>query len=1015
MKKQSGTLILANAVFKLIPTIAIVAYLWILYASNISEIRTDPVGNLIVFSIGLVISYFLYAFNVRFSVTFLVLAGSVYGAYRWLGSVSFGEFDAFYYSIAFFIYAAIFVAAWVVGFGFARFNWFPWVAALGVFVFAATTVINDFFTLQSQLDAEYLRQVTTTLLPRDSLVHRFVTLLFLMIVPVMFYSVYIVSINEYLRKLKVFQREHFGYLLRRSFLTIAILAVLLLLPMIYAHFFDIPESLVQQMNSAQANSASFLKKTTDTATQKPQFDLNDYAQLLPEVKLSDETVFATFIDNFFPTRDGGQIPLPVHFRRYVLNRYEPQNEKFVLDPYPPSSVPNDLFSPSIKDVPIGFAMWDSVIAVSTEEYEYRKNISATVFNQSLDPNAFVAPNTGWFYQKLPVAPEDRETFTTAYQCSSLISIWNLPPFMFSTANPELQAFKEQRAEAMRMDSFRSYAKLDSIFYRYYTTIDRNDTLITQLADQLTAGKATPYDKVESVVDYFLGKDETGEPRFTYTLKPGAPETPGQSFMHYFLFDNKQGYCTYFAGATVLLLRAAGIPARMAVGYAIYDRSNKNNGWYWVYADQGHAWVEVYFPSYGWVDFDTTPSDDTEPVRPPKPDATPPEVIGEPVFAVLGKVTGISGDSTNVLVRPYVIRYRTKEYEIADSLAEIISLKPDGGTVTIDDQKVKIGEFSLDRNMVLSAYSFNYQLQQIPEYKSKQPFVEWFAKRFPEQIPVDEAIIVYRDESVPEGTIFAVDGRIEGLLPDSSGLVIAPDKIFYRDRNYQLDAKYMQSIKIRPKHAEIMIDGEATPLGELALSIGDTLRIHAESGHPSLHELKPFLATESFTNWFKNSFPEIIPVNKVTLKIEQTPLPQRIFRWLLTALAIAAITALLLASLMYVYYQLRAKQANEKARLYWLYRLALLTLNQLGFQRILKTPLEYAQYTIDPKFGTQFARFMQIYHKNKYAPQGLQPEDHAFVQQFVGQFKRQVFAKFKWWEILRNFINPVPALRFLFAR
>ncbi|MEZ4766644.1 MAG: hypothetical protein R3C26_26655 [Calditrichia bacterium] len=145
------------------------------------------------------------------------------------------------------------------------------------------------------------------------------------------------------------------------------------------------------------------------------------------------------------------------------------------------------------------------------------------------------------------------------------------------------------------------------------------------------------------------------------------------------------------------------------------------------------------------------------------------------------------------------------------------------------------------------------------------------------------------------TIFAVDGRIERLLPDSSGLVIAPEKLFYRDRNYQLDAKY-EVTKIRPKNAEIMIDGEATPLGDLALSVGDTLRIHAESGHPSLHELKPFLATESFTNWFKNSFPDIIPVDKVTLKIEQTPLPQRIFRWLLTALAIAAITALLLASL-----------------------------------------------------------------------------------------------------------------------
>ena len=1014
MRNKSFSLILANAVFKLIPTIAIVAYLWVLYASNISEIRTDPWGNLAAFTAGLIISYFLYAFNVRFSVTFLLLVGGLYGVYHWLGGITLGEFDAFYYSVAFFIYAAVFVFGWAVGFGFAHFQFFSWLAAIAVFVFAATVVVNDFFTLQNQLNAEYIRQVASTLLPRDTLTHRFVTLLFLMITPVLFYSVYIVSINEFLRKLKTFSREHFGYLLRRSLVTIGILTLILLAPLIYAYFFDLPESLIQQLSAAPANSASFLKKTTNQQTQKPQFDLNDYAQLLPEVKLSDETVFATYIDNFFPTKDGGRIPLPVHFRRFVLNRYEPRNEKFVLDPYPPSSVPNDLFSPAIKDVPIGFAMVDTMIAASTEKYAYRRNISATVFNESLDPNAFVAPNTAYFYQKLPVAPEDRETFTTAYQCSTLISIWNLPPFMFSTTQPELLAFKKQRAEAMRKDGFAAYAKLDATFYRYYTEVDTTDTLIMNLAKKITAGRDTPYDKVEALVDYFLGKDETGQPNFTYTLKPGSPKTPGQSFMHYFLSESKQGYCTYFAGATVLLLRAAGIPARMAVGYAIFDRSNKNNGWYWVYADQGHAWTEVYFPSYGWVDFDTTPSDDTEPVRPPKPDAAPPEVIGEPVFAVLGKVTGISGDSSKVLVRPYTIRYRTKEYQIPDSLAQIISLKPDGGTVTIDEKKVKIGEFPLDRTMVLSAYSFNYQLQKIREFRSKKPFMSWFMKRFPAESPVDEAIIVYKDEAPPEGTIFAVDGRVEGFLPDSTGLVIAPDKIFYRDRDYQLDAKYMKSIRIKPEEARIFIDGEATSLRDLAIVPGDTLRIHAESGHPSLHALKPFLATESFTAWFKNSFPSVIPVNKITLKLQDVPLPQRILRWLLTGLAIAVLLALLLASLVYLYYQFRARQASEKMRLYWLYRLALLTLNQLGFQRVIKTPLEYARTTVDPQFDVQFARFMNIYLKSKYSPQALTGEEQQFVAQFKTHFKERVFGKYKWWEILRNFVNPIPTLRFLFT-
>ncbi len=1012
---REKSLILANAVFKLIPTLLIVAYLWYLYAGNLTEIRTDPLHNLLVFAAGMFSAYFLYANKLRFSVSILLLTGGLYLIYHYLSSVTFGEFDTFYYSVSFFVYAVIFVIGWLVGFGFARIKSFAWLMAFGVFLFATSAVINEYYTLQNQSGNVLVRHITGMVLPGKSPVDHFITSIFLLLLPVMFYSIYLVAINEYLRKLQIFRKEHYGFLIRRIVLSIAVLIILMLLPLLYIYFNGVPEALVKQMSSAEAQSASFLKKTTNQSTQKPQFDLNDYAQLLPEVKLSDETVFATYIDNFYPTRDGGRIPLPVHFRRFVLNRYEPQTEKFVLDPYPPSSVPNDLFSPSIKDVPVGFAMWDSLIATSTEKYQYRRNIAATVFNQSLDPNAYVAPNTGWYYQKLPVAPEDRATFTTAYQCSSLISIWNLPPFMFSTTNPELLEFKEQRAEALRKDTMSKYARLDSIFYRYYTSIDKSDTLIIKLAEQLTADKPTPYDKVEAVVDYFLGKDESGNPRFTYTLKPGSPQRPGQSFMHYFLFENKAGYCTYFAGATVLLLRAAGIPARMAVGYAIYDRSNKNDGWYWVYADQGHAWVEVFFPSYGWVDFDTTPSDDTEPVRPPKPDATPPEVVGEPVFAVLGKVVGLPADSTQLRVKPYIVRYRTKEYEIPDSLAKEIILQPKQPNVTLDDRQQPIASIDLNRNVIVSSYSFDYQLQNLPKYNARIPFAEWFEKQFPDIIPVDEAIIVYRDETKSRGKVFAVEGPVVEILPDSALLVVEPQKIFFRERDYQPDTKYLPTVKIRPADSSLWKNGKAYKISDLTLAVGDTLRITAESSHSSLHKIPPFLATESFTTWFKNRFPEIIPVDKVTVKIPATPLSQRIFRWLMVAAAAVFIAALLLASLVYFYFWLRVRQSPGEKRLYWIYRFTLFLLNQLGFRRIVETPLEFAEKTVDPTFGTRFARFMTIYHKSKYSPENLSEEEIRFADEFVDQMKNSITQKYKKREIFKKFLNPIPTLRYLLVK
>ena len=528
-------------------------------------------------------------------------------------------------------------------------------------------------------------------------------------------------------------------------------------------------------------------------------------------------------------------------RRYVLNRYEPERERFVLDPYPPSAIPGDLFSPAVRDVPIGFSIADSVIESEAAKYEYRKNIASTVYIQSLSPDAYIAPNTGYHYQKLPVPPEDRETFSTVYQCSSLISIWNLPPFLSSADDPRLAQFKQFRADKLRSD--RSYENLDPAFMNYYTQLDTSDTLITNLSNELTAGKTTPYDKVQAIVDYFAGSDAEGNKRFTYTLEPGAPKDPKQSFMHYFLFENKRGYCTYFAGATTLLLRAAGIPCRVVVGYAVYDRSNKNSGWYWVYANQGHAWLEVYFPTFGWVDFDTTPSANNETMSPPKPDATPPQYAREPFFAVLGEVTGISGDSTNVLVKPYTIRYQGKDYKIPESETDIISLKPAENVVKIDEKPVQIGEFPVKKNMVLSAYSFDYQLEKIGKYRSRKPFMEWFSRAFPEKIPVDEAIIVYKEEESSEGLIFAVDGQIQAITQDSSALIVMPSKINYRNKNYTIDPKKAYPIRLQPSDSSILVDGDRRPLRGFA--VGDSMIVAAQSASPNLHKIKPFLATEPF--------------------------------------------------------------------------------------------------------------------------------------------------------------------------
>ena len=79
---------------------------------------------------------------------------------------------------------------------------------------------------------------------------------------------------------------------------------------------------------------------------------------------------------------------------------------------------------------------------------------------------------------------------------------------------------------------------------------------------------------------------------------------GQDGVDYVLFQSRAGYCDYYASAMVTMARALGIPARMAVGYARgqFDPSTQT---FRVRERDAHAWVEVFFPQYGWIEFEPT--------------------------------------------------------------------------------------------------------------------------------------------------------------------------------------------------------------------------------------------------------------------------------------------------------------------------------------------------------------------------------------------------------------------------
>ena len=116
-----------------------------------------------------------------------------------------------------------------------------------------------------------------------------------------------------------------------------------------------------------------------------------------------------------------------------------------------------------------------------------------------------------------------------------------------------------------------------------------------LARRLESGAATPYTYAERVIAYL----QNG---YTYsTDPPGGLRYPLESF----LFRTRIGYCQQFAGAMALLLRMGGVPARVSVGFSPGTYNSATH--LWVVSDRdAHAWVEVWFPGYGWVRFDPTP-------------------------------------------------------------------------------------------------------------------------------------------------------------------------------------------------------------------------------------------------------------------------------------------------------------------------------------------------------------------------------------------------------------------------
>ena len=147
-----------------------------------------------------------------------------------------------------------------------------------------------------------------------------------------------------------------------------------------------------------------------------------------------------------------------------------------------------------------------------------------------------------------------------------------------------------------------------VLERYTQLPDTVPDRVKELAATLAAPFDNAYDKASAIESYLRNEID-------YNEKIEAPP-PDRDPVDYVVFDLKQGYCDYYATSMAVMLRSLGIPARVVSGYAQgqYDPAREA---YVVLLQDAHTWVEVFFPAYGWVEFEPTAAQPLI-VRPPDP-------------------------------------------------------------------------------------------------------------------------------------------------------------------------------------------------------------------------------------------------------------------------------------------------------------------------------------------------------------------------------------------------------------
>ncbi len=451
-----------------------------------------------------------------------------------------------------------------------------------------------------------------------------ITRIFLLTFPLLLYSLYVL-VFRYLADKRMAGSDRRKVLLRFLFVLAA-----LLLALFIGHL-----SGIGIPRTGSATSYSMLSKKND------RYTVEDRATMDDELKVPLDSKELVLVANIDPIA-GHHIGYYLKF--HSLYNYDPVKSEF-------NTRSDEMEDPRfhVERVPLKGTLDEPthlVIgldgATMIPPYDFRADGRSTIYNVKLDMDQTFGHNLTYrfvsYMNQDSIAVADRTyPLLGIYRLFSRISVLNVYPLgVGGQQYDQLLLGAIDRYEALR--------RTPQSFTQPYLNITGLERDIVDLFREKLRGCSTVSEKLAAVVRFFRQGGPDGRSLFVYDLKPGKPSQPGESRLHHFLLSSHRGYCTYYATAAAMFLRVAGIPSRVAIGFAPDQGSEKNPGWYYIYTYQGHAWVEVYLgEALGWVDLDMTPgsSGNTQGMPPPDPTPPPPPMPLEPQYHLVAVVRDAS--------------------------------------------------------------------------------------------------------------------------------------------------------------------------------------------------------------------------------------------------------------------------------------------------------------------------------------------------------------------------------------